>query len=155
MSFKMDVDEVVAALVETMLPRASDPKKFLYIPLEVEAAKEDDVESYHRRFIHLLFQRPNNHTRVLWNVTTVPYMRRNELKGWKVTSDHNSRWKEEGVSIPLYKLYFEMCDEVDSSVKPKDLRTMARFSTFQKPEVVMAIDATYYRDTHFFCVQWE
>lgn len=50
-------------------------------------------------------------------------------KRWKNTSNHDSCWSSDGLSI-LSKAYFEMCEEVDPDVAPIKLSSEAKFGLF-------------------------
>jgi len=46
------------------------------------------------------------------------------LNAWKNTSNHDSCWRSDGMR-PLYKTYFEMCDEVNAARVKAGLKTIA------------------------------
>lgn len=155
MSFKMDVANVVTTLVEGMLPRGSDDKKLLYVILEIEVKKSKSSGYGIQKFVHLLFHRPNNYTKVMWNVTDNPLMRKGDFQEWKVTSCHDSCWKSDGVESPLTNLYFKMCDGVDPAARPIDLCATAQFSVWHEPKIVEVNGYTHDRENFKFTVQWK
>ncbi|TSC60424.1 MAG: hypothetical protein LiPW15_302 [Parcubacteria group bacterium LiPW_15] len=154
MSFKMHVVNVITTLVETALPRFSGEKKLLYVLIEAGVTKEKVAVPSHRRFIHLLFHRPGNHTAVMVAVTDNPHFRKEEMKDWRVVSCHDSCWRSDGVESPLSKLYFEMCKEVDSAAAPRDLWATAQFSIFDSPKVVEVKKFTHDRENFIAHIEW-
>ena len=155
MAFKMELIEVITTIVETALPRFSDAKKLLCVNLEVEVTKEGSTELGTRRFVHILFHRPNNYTTVMLGVTDDIHLRTEEMKEWKVTSCHDSCWRGDGVESPLFRLYIEMCKEVDPSARPMDLRATAGFSSFHEPKVVEVKNFVHDRSKFLAHIEWK
>lgn len=154
MAFKMEAADVIATLVETALPRFSDAKRLLCVLLEVEVTREESTELGSRRFVHLLFHRPGNYTTVMMVVTDNICLRKEEIKDWKVTSCHDSCWRGDGVLSPLFRLYIEMCKEVDPTARPKDLWATAQFSALHASKVVEVKNFTHDRDNFVAHIEW-
>lgn len=150
----MEVADAVATLVETALPRFSGEKKLLYVPLEVEVTRKESSELGPRRFVHFLFYRPRNYTTVMMVVTDNICLRKEEITDWKVTSCHDSCWRGDGVLSPLFRLYIEMCKEVDPTVRPKDLWATGQFSALHASKVVEVKNFTHDRDNFVAHIEW-
>lgn len=156
MIIKMPIEEVVKAFVETLLPRFSDKKKLLQISLDVTAGKPEHSAKQVRYFVHLLFHRPDNYTKVMWKITGNPREAYNDFTVWVVQSDHDSCWKSDGLSTPMFNLGYKMVKELDPEARPIDCEVLAQFGLLSKPEIVTIKDYNKYnQETRTFTILWK
>lgn len=116
----IDADISIGHIVEAMLPRSSDSKLGLYIPVQLDFsdygyAKDGNTlerEPLHvRSIVHFLFVRPSNYTQVYVTITE-QRSQRHVLNGkepheWQQTSNHDSCWRSDGFR-PLTEEYFRL-----------------------------------------------
>lgn len=127
--FKINADHVICTLVDAMLHRSSPANKGMLISLDCEISdcgkgiKHKSI----RRLIHFVFHRPSNYTKVFFGVGN----HWEEIKNWKLTSNHDSCWRSDGVSAPLSNFYFTMCEEVNSKKAPMKLESCVYFGLSQ------------------------
>lgn len=140
---KMDIENVVAAFVETMLPRFSDPKTVLVMSFELRVSKiginypECKPQA---RTAHLMFWRPNNYTKVFWNIQKKwkPYR---ECKTWNLECNHDSGWRTDGVDTPFSKLAEEIAKKNSRNSCYPDVDVSINFK--QEPKLVTATKFDY------------
>jgi len=149
----MDVCYVIENLVEILLPRFSDGANVLQLSLDVEA-RASDTDKKVRRYIHLLFHRPSNYTKVLWNVTDDPRVSYQNFKGWHVESDHDSGWRTDGLSSPMRNEYTNMIGELKTKLRPIDCEVSARFHMLSLPKIVKTKSYIYDRKNFKFAIVW-
>lgn len=85
--FTMDAAKVVAEFVEVMLPRFSDQNIVLTMRLEMKVYASYRKNA--RKYVHLMFHRPDNYTKVLWHISQ-DREKETEIKVWKLEADHDS-----------------------------------------------------------------
>lgn len=117
MSFiNMNIQDVVTAIVEAMLPRGSDDKTVLVMSFDMRVNKRDDYERQAvSRMVHLMFHRPDNYTKVLWNVSS-GWDNYRRHKVWEIKADHDSCWGSDGVGRPFYQLAQDMMKEINPTI---------------------------------------
>ncbi len=147
----MELAEVIATLVEAMLPRFSGKGKFLYLDLVVRISENLNSDGV-AKHIHLLFHRPSNYTKVMWQVSNDPRLRMESFKDWKVLSDHDSCWKSDGIGTPLFQLYIEMCRTTNPAAKPVNLVAEARL--LSAPKIVEVKNFVHDRDNFVAHIEW-
>ncbi|MDO8574755.1 MAG: hypothetical protein Q7R61_00520 [bacterium] len=153
MIIKMNIDHVIVAFVEAMLPRFSDDKKVLAMSIKIRANKPCDYRKEVVRPIFLLFHRPNNYTKVLWNIAEYRKSYK-DLSVWEVKCDHDSAWRTDGLANPLFHLGFQMTRELDPNARPIDCEVIARFDLTGEPKIVTIKDYKYNRNNRTFTIQW-
>ncbi|OGD24630.1 hypothetical protein A2819_00040 [Candidatus Azambacteria bacterium RIFCSPHIGHO2_01_FULL_40_24] len=154
MIVKMRIEHVIETLVEAMLPRFSADKKVLAMSIRISATKPDDFKKEVVHKAHILFHRPGNYTKVLWNITDS----QKGYKGipvWAVKSDHDSEWRTDGLASPMFHLGCQMTKELDPKARPIDCEVVARFDLMGEPKIVTIKDYKYDRDNRTFTIQWE
>ena len=154
MIVKMRIEHVIETLVEAMLPRFSGDKKVLAMSIRISATKPDNFrkEIVHRACI--LFHRPDNYTKVLWNI----YDSQKGYKGipvWVVKSNHDSEWRTDGLANPMFHLGFQMVKELDPEARPIDCEVTAQFDWLGEPKIIVIKDYKHDRDNRTFTIQWE
>lgn len=114
-----DIENIVCATVEALLPRGSDPEKGLMIRLEFSLTthNEDDV-FYSTRILELVFQRPSNYTKVFSRVLD---NRDNVLKDWENMSNHDSCWRSDGLR-DVFQCYMAVRDDMTQQNPSFDFR---------------------------------
>ncbi len=153
MIIKMDIDHVIAAFVEALLPRFSDDKKVLAMSIKIRASKPGDYRKEVVRRVNILFHRPNNYTKVLWNTDLRD--RYKDLSVWEVKCDHDSEWRTDGLANPLFHLGFQMVRELDSKARPIDCEVIARFDLSGEPKIITIAGYKYDRNNSIFTIQWK
>lgn len=124
---KMEIHDMVIALVESMLPRFSDDKTVLVMSFDLRVGKKGDYDGpVIRRVAHLMFHRPHNYTKALWNVST-RYDHYRDHAVWHLRADHDSCWTTDGVSSPFFRLAQEMMRELDPEIGCPDVEITIRF----------------------------
>lgn len=151
---KMSVETVIVAFVEAMLPRFSDDKQLLKISLDMEASAPENPDKHIRRYAHLLFHRPSNYTKVLWNVTDDPRKGYDDFETWDVKSDHDSCWRTDGLSSPMFEEYMHLVKRLKTKARPIDCDVTARFRMLTEPKVITVKGYKHDRDNFKFSVQW-
>lgn len=113
---KIATEYAIQHLVQKSLPRFSPADVVFHVQIDMSfsiyAEKEED-EINHRAVINLLFNRPNNATKVFWHVQMdekYKMLREIPIDGWKLESDHDSCWTTDGLSSPLHQVYFKLRD---------------------------------------------
>lgn len=154
MIIKMNIDQVIAAFVEAILPRFSDDKKVLAMKLNIGAAKPGDYRKEVVHYIHILFHRPNNYTQVLWKVVDSRKDNYKDFSVWEVKCSHDSEWRTDGLASPLFHLGLQMVRELDSKARPIDCEVIARFDLTGEPKLVSIKDYKYDRNNRVFTIQW-
>ncbi len=126
-----DIENIICATVEALLPTSSDPKKGLMIRLEfriISHDKDGDVY-YSSRLLELVFQRPSNYTKVFSRVLN---HHGEVLKDWKNMSNHDSCWRSDGLR-DIFDLYMDVRHDMES-LNPeynfKDTETSITAPTF-------------------------
>lgn len=131
--FPMRNSDVIPHIVEAMLPRFTRDQ-VLHLTLCAEVAQRGEDYSSHDteiRYVHLVFYRPNNYTKVGMHIgTREDGSLLEDDHVWEVTSDHDSCWRTDGVSSRLFDLYIAMCKLVDPEARPIDLDTTLEFGCF-------------------------
>jgi len=114
-----NIENIVASTVESLLPIHSDPKKGLMICLEFSLTchNEEDVY-YSNRIVEFVFQRPTNYTKVFSRVLD---LKGNVLKDWKLTSDHDSCWRSDGLR-DVFQTYMEVRKDMEKQNSAYDFR---------------------------------
>lgn len=152
--FNMDVSKVVAKFVEIMLPRFSDPNTALVICLELKV--QESVRKRARRYVHLLFHRPGNYTKVLWHVSK-NLKRETEILVWKLEADHDSCWISDGLESPMRKLAEEISSNNGLQLYPlgRFSEATANFSLFfGDPKLVHLKNYQYDQEKRTFTVEY-
>ena len=115
---RMDIERVVSPIVEAMLPRFSDDKTVLVMSFDLHMRRKNDYGgSIIHRKVHLMFHRPDNYTKVLWNVSDEWNYREHTVCVWQLKSNHDSCWRTDGIESPFFQLAQEMIEEVQPRVK--------------------------------------
>lgn len=126
----MDTEGTIATIVEAMLPRFSSPVLGLNMILEI-IANDPNADKDARRYLHLLFIRPSNYTKVF---TRVIGDRGNHCIGreieFKLMSDHDSCWRSDGLS-QMFQLLRECCNEIDPEAPFAKLCPSVKFCIFR------------------------
>lgn len=106
----MSIENVVSSVVEAMLPRFSDDKTVLVMSFDLRVQRKDDYEKPAvRRTVHLMFHRPDNYTKALWNISTKLDSYR-DYQVWLLKADHDSCWRTDGVGSPFFQLVQDMAN---------------------------------------------
>jgi hypothetical protein len=152
---KMDIQEVITTFVETMLPRFSDEKTVFVMSFGLQVRKKDDYDSSPiSRKVHLMFHRPHNYTKVLWNVSEGwdTYRNYNE---WQLKCDHDSCWRGDGIGTPFFDLAQEMMKEIRPEVNGcPDVEVSISFSLSANPELVKLESYSLNSDERTFTVEY-
>lgn len=147
----ISADLTIATLVECLLPRfgscnvggkfdyhrADEPSKAVLVKVRVSVS-DYEADKRATRFVHILFSRPSNITRV-WSHYGREFDRP-ELHQWHNTSNHDSCWRTDGMRH-LSDAYFDACDTVNPDVAPRDLSCSAYV------DAVHMVEITYDHDT--------
>lgn len=149
----MRLEDVVIAFVEQLLPRGSDRQRLLQMSFEIRAQKPEGGKEI-RYYLHLLFHRPNNYTKVLWNMTNEMKKTPRDFTKWQVKCDHDSGWRTDGLSSPLFNLGFEMVKKIDRNLRPCDCEVLARFTLCGEPKTVTIKDYQYDSEAGKFNIEW-
>jgi len=162
------VSDSITTLVEYALPRFSPVDKLFH--LNVGASMniyDDDEDSRASRMIHFLFQRPGNYTKVFVAIEDYEYrviadddprhwkrsewvkledglrafnaLELNDLH-WRMTCDHDSCWRSDGVQSVLHEIRQHMMAEVtggDNS-RCKSVSHRNNVCAFHQPKFVQA-----------------
>lgn len=126
-------------IVETMLPRFSDPNLGLSITLDLRDNDYDYApEKSSATIIRFIFQRPSNYTKVLvsYGFNNFPDINNNPKRKviyFEKHSDHDSCWKSDGLNIlnthwNNVKKYF--------GKHPNEISSFYSFSIFDKIKYV-------------------
>lgn len=153
MIIKMTLEHAVVAFVETLLPRGSDLKQVLQMSFDIRARKPEGGKEV-QHCLHLLFHRPGNYTKVLWNITNNGKRIPKDFAEWKVESDHDSGWITDGLSTPLFNLGCEMVKKIDQTMRPIDCEVLANFSLDGRPKLVSINSYQYDRNARKFIIEW-
>lgn len=148
----MDTDHAVATIVEAMLPRFSDLHKVLVMTLEITVREKKNFNRYQRRLAHLMFHRPGNYTKVLWNVSREK-SRYFDFKEWRVEADHDSCWQSDGIESPLRKLAEDMAREIYLDWTSCE-RTAGFFIFSGKPKLIDLKSCKYDSEKRTFTVEY-
>ena len=149
---KMRIENVVAAFVEAMLPRFSDQNKVLTMSLGLSVRRKGVYDKHGvSRTVHLMFHRPHNYTKALWNVSEDWDSYRHYLM-WHLKSDHDSCWISDGFASPFYKL----AQELVSKIRPKtELRDADISIIFRwEPKIVELKSWKLDKDKRIFTVEY-
>lgn len=109
---KIGIEYAIKALVDAMLPKGIASDLALHIALDLHyTLYKNDTEQDVRKFVHFLFMRPGNYTKVFMYVSDKPaWISELPADAWKLTADH-SCWSSDGVDSPLNKLEREIRNE--------------------------------------------
>ena len=153
---KMDIEQVVASIVESMLHRFSDDKTVLTMSFDLALRrKSGGGKPAIRRKVHLMFHRPNNYTKVLWNVATTGPSSYLSYKVWELKCDHDSCWRSDGVGSPFSRLTQEMMKEIVPEVGFQDVETSVNFYLMDGfPKLVKLQSYKYDREKRTFTVEY-
>lgn len=153
MSVKMSLRSAITALVEIALPRFSDDKTVLVMTIDVRIRKHGDAFANRHQYVHLMFQRPNNYTKVMWSLVNEP-ANHCRIKEWKVESDHDSCWKTDGLDTPFFNLVRDMINEIDSDCPWSAFYIDISFSPFEEPHLEKLEAYNYDREKRTFTVTY-
>jgi len=97
-------ENIICDFVEAMLPRFSNKELCLYMAFDYDYTETTKCgkRQNKRKHFSVLFQRPDNYTKVLVNFEDTNHLNReNIIKGkeiiWKLMSDHDSCWRSDGM----------------------------------------------------------
>lgn len=129
----LDAEPIIRGIVESMLPRWSDPNLALGFGIDISYScyKHDEPVEY-RRLVHFLFVRPHNYTQVYVNTDMGTILR--ERTRWNMTCDHDSCWSSDGIRI-LHEIdnqamkFFE-----DKGIAWQDVHVYASFGLAGEPK---------------------
>ncbi|MBP9822037.1 MAG: hypothetical protein KBC81_01155 [Candidatus Pacebacteria bacterium] len=153
MALNMDFEEVASTIVEAMLPRGSGEKKVLVMAFDVRVSRRGSSARSHQKIAHLLFHRPQNYTKVGWNITDAVNARFDHLDSWEVMSNHDSCWRNDGISSPMLALVRQMMTE--AKVKRDEADISIRFDLGQNPKVVELNHVIYDRPGRRLMVEYQ
>jgi hypothetical protein len=155
---KIDIHEAICAIVETMLPRfTKDKLLFISVRCNYNFYEENLHIGLPTFTANFIFHRPSNYTKVLFHVIDETFIRAHDLKNMKLTSDHDSCWRTDGVESELRKVHWKHCDALKAKIAKKKGKKYADsfhrliytsypiFSTFEKIEL---IDGTVIRSEY-------
>ena len=109
---KINSSDVVCMLVENLLPRGSGQDKGLHIEVEANMV-HPKTRKEKRKYIHFIFQRPMNYTKVFCAVLDRPASFNSLNKDdFKFLCDHDSCWRD-SVNSKLWEVYFELTKNND------------------------------------------
>ena len=164
----MSVADSITTLVEYALPRFSPADKLFHLTVGARMDIHDDDEpGRSSRMIHFLFQRPGNYTKVFVAMEDYAYrviadddsrnwkrsewvklkdglraFHASELNNlhWRMTCDHDSCWRSDGVQSVLHEIRQHMMAEVtggDNS-RCKEVSHYNNICSFHQPEFIQA-----------------
>lgn len=124
MSFHTNIASLVCTLKDTLLPRGGydTTVRALAVKLDLRMSHYfDDGESNASRMVFFMFYGNTSVWMAVeesddrwFNASNIPIDR------WSNTSNHDSCWRVDGVSTPLFNLYCEMSDQVKAGVPDGD-----------------------------------
>lgn len=117
---KISVPSVIESFVEALLPRFTKGK-ILHICIGASYdVYENGLQINSRTYVHLFFHRPYNYTKVFLVETNTPFIDicGNSIK-LKLTSDHDSCWRSDGVQSPITQIHQRMVDKVEKKYSQK------------------------------------
>lgn len=143
MSFEISASHVIPEIVEAMLPRGTRDK-VLIMTMRARVAHRhgEHPEKAQTRTVHFLFYRPNNYTKVGLHIAdsdSYPFLEKEHV--WNVVSDHDSCWRGDGVDRHLFRLFIDLCRQVDPSIAPVKLDATLRFEAFCGIEILTLEDS--------------
>lgn len=103
-----DIENIVARMVEQLLPRFSGNDEGLIITLEFKNLQGKEPT----KVLKLLFIRPNNYTKVFSQVLSV---RGEVLSPWTFRSDHDSCWSSDGL-VDIFSIYMSLKSELKNEI---------------------------------------
>lgn len=124
---KIPASQTINLLVETLLPRFSPEEKALHI--EIEANLRHPVSHKEKRkWIHFIFTRPNNYTKVFSFVSSRPVSKYQiDLTEFEFKCDHDSCWRNAVESV-LSEVYFDLTK--DKEIAPVKFEDSSDLSIF-------------------------
>jgi len=144
----VSAESSIATVVEAMLPRGGSapdnepwragevPTKALYIKLKLSLSHYDDDgdEDHESAFIHLIFCRPTNYTKVFACVNNEWAMPGPDQ--WTMKSDHDSGWRSDGMR-DISKTYLRCLHELRKTIgRDKGKLNISEFNTIDGIEWV-------------------
>jgi hypothetical protein len=148
----MGIEDVVAAFVESMLPRFSSENRVLTMSLGLSVRRKGEYDKHGvSRTIHLMFHRPHNYTKALWNVSEDWDSYRHYLT-WQLKSDHDSCWRSSGFGDPFYKLAQELANKIRPKTEWHDVSASIIFR--HEPKIVELKSWKFDRDKRLFTVEY-
>lgn len=116
---KIDVSNVVVEIVENTLPRFTADKlllvsiraSYLHFPHGYKNGNDLSDEFNYTTFLHFIFHRPNNYTKVMFLESSAPFIK--EGDEFKLVSDHDSCWKADGVFSSVSKVHNRVISELE------------------------------------------
>ncbi|MBU1046380.1 hypothetical protein KKH36_01195 [Patescibacteria group bacterium] len=118
---KMDAGNAICSIVRAMLPRFTE-NKVLHICLDMSyfcfphAEKDDDCSDVidRRTYVHFIFYRPHNYTKVLLAENNSCFL--HDVESFEMTSFHDDCWKTDGVGSELNKIHWMIIDEMEKQI---------------------------------------
>jgi hypothetical protein len=127
--FKISAASVITELVDALLPRAPETGLGIQIIAELNGNPDfGEGDKSIRQHISFVFHRPSNYTKVFFHVgdQALPF---HAIPAWSLMSNHDSCWREDGVSSNLAKVYFAMAKNFSGApIKQIDTTRLASFS---------------------------
>jgi hypothetical protein len=148
---KIDVRNVVHAIVEQELIRKGREGEALYVNFDLRMSHHTNNKSYDQsRGLHLLYQVNPGYTyvSVFSAVTDSPFATIREVEEWKHEVTHDSCWRDTNV---FSQVYFDMAEKINAAMKadkrkpiaPKDMHewhNLGRAGLFQWVKVNITKD---------------
>ena len=124
----MRIEDVIVSIVEAMLPKFSDTKTVLVMSFDLRIYRKDNQKSQPvLRMVNLMFHRPDNFTKALWNVSK-EWKSYQQFTDWHVKSDHEFGWRNDGVGRPFLRLSHELMKEISPKAEGcPDIEASIRF----------------------------
>lgn len=155
-TLSMDIGNVVSSIAEAMLPRFSDDKTVLVMSFDLAVRKKGDYKGPGIAIkAHLMFHRPHNYTKALWNIST-EWDNYRSHRIWKIKSDHDSCWRSDGVSTPFFELGQRMMRELDPKLGCQEVEFSTHFDfiTNGEPKIVKLLSYELDRENRTFTVEY-
>lgn len=118
---KIDLSSALISIVDYFLPRFTEGK-VLCATIRVSVNYRDSKTKVDGVFnsIHFAFYRPTNYTTVIMAVgpNDLSALKFNPAAKFRFTSDHDSCWKNDGVTSPLFNLTCNMVNKIKENGAP-------------------------------------
>ena len=130
--FNIRLGSALCSIVEAMLPIGSEHGLFIMCDMRLENEKTHKRNSTDLVFI---FYRKTNYTKVF--VAQSEKWIEPEAESFKLSSDHDSCWRTDGVDSVISNHFFRMADQVRGKQAPKDLWEFVNLHEIKKVKVVV------------------
>jgi hypothetical protein len=118
---QMNLSDAIVTITESFLPQFT-PDQVLCFTIDSRIQHYDDKNKHihYTKGLYIVIHRPSNYTRVIIaeEKKNLPVFTFNPDADFKYKSDHDSCWKGDGISSPLFKAASEMVSEIQKLGAP-------------------------------------